>query len=177
MVLEQIWNLEGNRGIKIYSEGAVSILAGKSIFIPPKEWIRVYLLYKLSIEGGVTIACGLQRRGLIAGLAITKGGQIRMKIWNSTPEVIQLTPKTILVNVLGVDVSVKYLGENAEKIHKEDVYEEDEKEIKSEKEKVREICVGELSHEFPFSAKKIEERIRKMFPAVGYNGFIWHMYQ
>ena len=27
--------------------------------------------------------------------------------------------------------------------------------------------MGELSHEFPFSAKKIEERIRKMFPAVG----------
>ena len=62
MVLEQIWNLEGNRGIKIYSEGAVSILAGKSIFIPPKEWIRVYLPYKLSIKGGVTVACGLQRR-------------------------------------------------------------------------------------------------------------------
>ena len=37
VLLEQIWNLEGNRGIKMYSEGAVSILVGKSIFLPPKE--------------------------------------------------------------------------------------------------------------------------------------------
>ena len=170
MVLEQIWNLEGNRGVKIYSEGAVSILAGKSIFIPPKEWIRVYLPYKLIIEGGVTIACGLQRRGLIAGLAITKGGQIRVNIWNSTQEVIQLAPKTVLVNVLGAEVTVKYLGENAEKIQKEDVYEIDEREElkeKDRKEKIMGIGIGELSPEFPFSAEKIEEKIREMFPNVG----------
>ena len=83
-----------------------------------------------------------------------------------------MTPKTILVNVLGAEVSVKYLGENAEKIHKEDVYEIDEKEnIVSEEDEgkagVKEICIGEPSHEFSFSAKKIEEKIRDMFPAVG----------
>ena len=148
-------------------------MAGKSIFIPPKEWIRVYLPYKLIIEGGVTVVCGLQRKGLIAGLAITKGGQIRMNIWNSTPEVIQLAPKTILVNVLGAEISIKYLGENTEKIDKKDVYEieeiDEEIEVKDDEkqEEFREICIGELSPEFPFSAEKIEEKIREMFPKVG----------
>ena len=106
VLLEQIWNMNGERGLKIHPEGSVSILAGKSMFLPPKSWTRVFLPYKIHIEGGVTVLCGLSRPGLIAGLSVTKGGQIRINIWNSNLEVMQLTPKTILVNIFGADVSV-----------------------------------------------------------------------
>ena len=64
----------------------------------------------MRISGGVTAVCGLQRPGLVAGLAVTKGGQLRLNIWNSREEAVQLTPKTVLVNVLGAKVSVKYFG-------------------------------------------------------------------
>ena len=46
----------------------------------------MYLPYKLHIEGGITIACELQRQGLIAGLLIKKVNQFRVNIWNSTPK-------------------------------------------------------------------------------------------
>ena len=97
----------------------VSIFVGKSVFLPPREWVRVFLPYKLHIQGGVTVVCGPQRPGLVAGLAVTKGGQIRLNIWNSRLEAIQLTPKTTLVNVLGAEVAVKHLGEKEPRIGKQ----------------------------------------------------------
>ena len=118
-LLEQIWNMNGEKGLKIHPEGSVSVLAGKSVFLPPKSWTRVFLPYKIHIEGGVTVLCGLSRPGLIAGLSVTKGGQIRMNIWYSNPKVMQLTPKMILVNIFGAEVSVKYLGKEIEDEKKE----------------------------------------------------------
>ena len=32
IVLEQLWNLDGSRGLIIHSETAVSVLAGKAVF-------------------------------------------------------------------------------------------------------------------------------------------------
>ena len=111
VLLEQIWDLKGCRGVQLHSDSSASIFAGKSVFLPPREWVRVFLPYKLSVEGGVTVVCGLQRPGLVAGLAVTKGGQLRLNIWNSKTETVQLTPKTTLVNVMGAEVSVKHLGQ------------------------------------------------------------------
>ena len=116
VLLEQIWDLKGSRGIQIHSETSASIFAGKSVFLPPREWVRVFLPYKLHVKGGVTVVCGLQRPGLVAGLAVTKGGQLRLNIWNSKMETVQLTPKTTLVNVLGAEISVRHLGEKEPRV-------------------------------------------------------------
>ena len=62
------------------------------------------------------MACGLQRKNLITGLSISKGGQLRVNIWNSSPEVIQLTPKAILVNIFASEVKAKFLTKDAERI-------------------------------------------------------------
>ena len=118
VLLEQIWDLKGCRGVQLHSDSSASIFAGKSVFLPPREWVRVFLPYKLSVEGGVTVVCGLQRPGLVAGLAVTKGGQLRLNIWNSKTETVQLTPKTTLVNVMGAEVSVKHLGQKFVKVGK-----------------------------------------------------------
>lgn len=64
----------------MHSDTSVSIFSGKSAFLAPKEWIRLFLPYKLHIEGGVTVVCDLQRPGLIAGFAVTKGGQLRLNV-------------------------------------------------------------------------------------------------
>ena len=118
VLLEQIWDLKGCRGVQVHSDTSASVFAGKSVFLPPKEWVRVFLPYKLHIEGGVTVVCGLQRPGLVAGLAVTKGGQLRLNIWNSREEAVQLTPKTTLVNVAGAEVSVRHFGEKKAKVGK-----------------------------------------------------------
>ena len=160
VLLEQIWNMNGERGLKIHPEGSVSILAGKSVFLPPKSWTRVFLPYKIHIEGGVTVLCGLSRPGLIAGLSVTKGGQIRINIWNSNLEVMQLTPKTILVNIFGADVSVKYLGKETEKEKKEIGLCSEATEPRMSQ------WEAELTDD-SLAESKIEEKIRRMFPAVG----------
>ena len=94
----------------------MSLFSGKSVFLAPREWTRVYLPFKANVNGKVTLVCGLERRGLVAGLSVTKGGHLRVNIWNSTRETIQLTPRTVLVNVLGAKVSIKYLGKLEEEI-------------------------------------------------------------
>ena len=43
VLLEQVWNLSGEKGLKVHLEGSVSILAGKTVFLPPKNWTRVFL--------------------------------------------------------------------------------------------------------------------------------------
>ena len=88
VLLDQIWNLNGNKEIKIHAKGVISILVWKPVFPLLAEWMQMYLPYKLHIEGGITIACGLHRQGLIVGLLVTKGYQFRVNIWNSTPKII-----------------------------------------------------------------------------------------
>ena len=59
VLLEQLWNLEHGKGLRLYPDGMVSILASKSILLTPKEWTCVYLPYKMVIEGGIIVSCGL----------------------------------------------------------------------------------------------------------------------
>ena len=72
----------------------MGILAGKAFFLPPKSWKRLYLPFKIRMEGGTTVAVALQKEGLIAGLSITKGGQLRVNVYNTMDQVVYLTPKT-----------------------------------------------------------------------------------
>ena len=56
------------------------------------------------------MAIDLQKEGLIAGLSITMGGQLRVNVYNSTNQVVHLTPKTIMTNIWAEQLEVKYLG-------------------------------------------------------------------
>ena len=113
MTLEQLWSLTDGRGIRVHAENSVSILSGRAIYLPSKEWSKIVLPYKVSVIGGVTLLCGLQRPGLVAGLTITKGGQMKVNMWNSTEETVHLTPKIVLVNVVGSKIKVKNFGKEA----------------------------------------------------------------
>ena len=53
------------------------------------------------MEGRTTVAVSLQKEGLIAVLSVTKGGQLRVNVYNKTDQVVHLTPKTVMANVLG----------------------------------------------------------------------------
>ena len=120
--LQQLWTSEGSKGYIAHSPQSVSICAGKAVFLPPKQWSRVYLPFKVLAEGGVSLVVALQRVGLLAGLGVTKGGQLRVNIWNSLDETIHLTPKTVMVNVQSGDVLVKHHGEALCKITHIEVY-------------------------------------------------------
>ena len=111
--MQQLWNLDGNRGIQVRQGGVVSISCGKSVFLPPQQWTRIFLPYKISVVGGVTLTCGLSRRGLVSGLSVTKGGQLGVNVLNTTEETIHLTPRTTMVNVMGARVSIRYFGKEA----------------------------------------------------------------
>ena len=46
----------------------------------------------------------------MAGPAATKGGQLRLNIWNLKQDTVQLTLKKTLVNVAVAKVSVRHFG-------------------------------------------------------------------
>ena len=129
-------------GLSVMSKMQVAVLAGKAFFIPPKTWKRLYLPFKVHVGGGTTVALGLHKEGLIAGLLIMKGGQLRVNVYNTTDEVIHLTPKTVMVNVWAEQLEIKYLGQEAKvlNIRKEEL-----------------LTVGE----------KLREEISQKYPKVG----------
>ena len=57
-MLEQLWTLEGSQGICVHTPEIVSILCGKAVYLPPQEYTRVYLPYKVNTQGGVSLAVG-----------------------------------------------------------------------------------------------------------------------
>ena len=81
-------------------EGA-QLLSGKSRFLPPREWQRWYLPFKLEVSGGALISSALQREGVISGVIRTLGGMIRLDVYNTSHNVIRITPKTPLVSIGG----------------------------------------------------------------------------
>ena len=97
--LEQLWSTEATRGLSVITPKQVAVLAGKAFFLPPKTWKRLYLPFKVQMEGGTSVAVALQKEGIIAGLSITKGGQLRINAYNTTDAVVYLTPKTAMVHV------------------------------------------------------------------------------
>ena len=64
------------------------------------------------MEGRTTVAVALQKEGLIAGLSITKGGQLRVNVYNSTDQVVHSTPKTVMANVWADQLEIRYLGQD-----------------------------------------------------------------
>ena len=73
---------------------------------------------------------------------VTRGGQIKLNVWNTTEETLYLTPKTLLVTVKGTRILVKKLG-IGEAVRVSQVVEEE--------------TMG----------KKIEKKIKTRFPKVG----------
>ena len=105
--LEQMWPIKGGSAVSRKGDDSVSIMAGKAVFLPPKEWTQILLPYKINVKGHISVFCSLNRKGVIAGLAITRGGQIKVNAWNTQEETLYLTPKTVLVTVKGTQVFVK----------------------------------------------------------------------
>ena len=123
VVLEQLWTLSGTTGIVRKGDNCVSILCGRAVFLPPREWTSVMLPYKMIVNGHISVFGALHKKGLLSGLAVTKGGQIKVQVWNTTSEVIYLTPKTVLVNVVGTKIEIKRMGES--KTREVNIIEED----------------------------------------------------
>ena len=140
--LEQLWNTEGTRGIQFHSPECVSVLSGRAFFLPPKMWTRLYLPYCVHMEGGVSLTLGLQREGLIAGLAITRAGQLRVNVWNSTDATIYLTPKTSMVHVHAAKIFVRHLGRDS-------------------------VLVNSMQQEVLQFGERLREEISSKFPTVG----------
>ena len=155
-ILEQLWSTISTRGLSIVHKKQVAVLTGKAFLIPPKTWKRLYLRFKVHMEGGTTVALVLQKEGLISELSITKGGQLRVNTYNTTNEVIHLTPKTVMVNVWANQLGIKYLGQEARvlNIRKE--------ELQSVGERLRE----KISQKYPkvgdFSTHPINDKLAKM---------------
>ena len=63
------------------------------------------------------VVCGLCQTGLVSGLAITKGGQLRIQVWNFGDEAVQLTAKIVMVNVMGAEVWIKRLGKRPRRVN------------------------------------------------------------
>ena len=120
VLLEQMLELgSGHIGVKTNPNGTFSLTVACSEFLPPKSWKRILIPYKARIVGGSTFVCGLHGPGLVTGLTLTKGGLMNVDIYNSTEEVVYLTPKTVLANILGVDVFIHEFGKKARKLFPE----------------------------------------------------------
>ena len=78
--LEQLWTGEMGRALMFFSGTSLGITAGKTVFVPPRQWFQIHLPYKIQMDGGAAITTALQRRGLLAGLTMTRGGQLRVNI-------------------------------------------------------------------------------------------------
>ena len=100
MTLHQQWEIKEGTGIITTSKG-VQLLSGKARFLPPRQWERWYLPWKLEVEGGVTVASCFQRPEVVSGALLTTGGMLRLDVYNASDKVIRITPKTPLVSLHG----------------------------------------------------------------------------
>ena len=111
VLLDQIWELgSGHIGIKTNPNGTFPLTAARSEFFPPKSWKRVLIPYTTQIVGGCTFFCGLFRPELVDSLTLAKGGLMNVDIYNSTEEVVYLTPETVLADILGAKVFIQEFG-------------------------------------------------------------------
>lgn len=96
--LGQLRSTISTRDLSIFTGKQVAVLDRKALFIPPNTWKRLCLRFKLHVGGGKMVALALQEEGLFAGLSITKGGQLRVNAYNTTYQVMYLTPKIAMAN-------------------------------------------------------------------------------
>ena len=62
------------------------------------------------MEGGMSVTLALQKSRVVAGLSLTNGGQLYVNAFNTTKEVIHLTPKTMMANFHAYLLELRYLG-------------------------------------------------------------------
>lgn len=100
VTLTQLWDITGVGVVK--EKGVLKLLAGRTYHLPPFGWTKLYVPFKLeSINGGVTVVASLSRVGLVSGSVVTSGGMLYLSVYNSTGNVVRLTPKTHLLTVRG----------------------------------------------------------------------------
>ena len=108
------------------------------------------------MEGGTTVALSLQKDGLIAGLSLTKGGQLRVNAFNTTNEVVHIAPKTVMATVWAQQLEVKYLGQDPKilSINKEEILDFGEK--------LREEITWQYPKVGDFSLHPINDKLAKL---------------
>ena len=152
-----MWSLEKNLGISKKGRNCVSLTAARAVFLPPREWTQILLPYKLIIEGRVSIFCALSKKGILANVTVTSGGQIKVNAYNVTDETIYLTPKTILVNLAGAQVNVKRFGTEAiERINSLSIDEE------NYGEKIKEIIMKKYPRVGDLSSHPVNEKMERL---------------
>ena len=109
----QLWEVEAGTGINITKQGT-QLLCGTTRFLSPLTWTRVYLPFKLEVQGGVTLSSALQRDGLISGAVRLIGGMMRLDVFNANEDAVKLTPKTQLATLAGYsDIQVLKLAHSS----------------------------------------------------------------
>ena len=157
VVLEQMWSLEKNLGVSKKGKNCVSLTAARAVFLPPREWTQILLPYKMTIEGRVSVFCALNKRGVLANVTVTSGGQIKVSAYNVTEETVYLTPKTILVNLAGAQVKIRRFGaEEVERINNLTVVEKDYGE------KIKNIIMEKYPKVGDLSSHPVNERMKKL---------------
>ena len=66
----QLGSTVSTRGLSIFSSKHVGILAANAFLLLPRSWKRLYLPFKIQMEGETTVAIARQKDGLIAGFSI-----------------------------------------------------------------------------------------------------------
>ena len=143
VVLEQMWSLDKNSGFSRKGDNCVALTAARAVFLPPREWTQILLPYKMVIEGKVSVFCALSKKGVLAEVTVTSGGQIKVNAWNMTQETVYLTPKTVIVNLIGAKIGIKRFG--SEKV----------------------LQINSMSLEDVEFGEMIKEKIMEKFPGVG----------
>ena len=155
-ILEQLWSTISTRGLSIVGKRQVAVLAGKAFFVPPKTWKRLYLPFKVHMEGGTIVALALQKEGLISGLSITKGGQLRVNTYNAADGSDSSDPEDSNGECMGRSARNRVLGTGSENLNIR------KEELLSAGEKLRE----EISQKYPkvgdFSIHPINDQLAKM---------------
>ena len=87
---------------------------------------------------------------------MTRGGQLRVNVWNSTNDAICLTPKTVLVRVDARRLWVKYLGRDLQPIIAA------ASEMESAAASIRRIITERFTDVGDFSEHPVNEKMQKL---------------
>lgn len=93
---------------------------------------------------------------MIARLLMTRGGQLRVNIWNSIEETIYLTPKITMIVVTPTQIIVRHLGQDPKFVHTFSIEERD----------FEERLKAEITQKFPkaedFNAHPVNSIMKRM---------------
>lgn len=106
-----MWSLtDGAGAVRVKdSEHTVQVLAGKARVLGPQTWTRLYCPFRLTCYKKVTVVSALQRDHVVSAVCVTKGGYMRVDVFNAAIEPLTISAKTPLVTIMGGHVNIHFL--------------------------------------------------------------------